>query len=104
MRKIFIFMTAIALLSSNIANAATCGEKVVNIISHSNGNIYFTTDHTCPNWCQLGGNPAFIKQSYAMFLTARANDKYIEFAWNNLASCGEKNEVYAIPDFLVLVP
>jgi hypothetical protein len=104
MKKLFIFMTAMALLSSNAASAATCNEKVINIISHSNGNIYFTTDQTCPSWCQLAGNPAFIKQSYAMFLTAGATDKTIAFAWNNLASCGEKNAVYAIPDFMVLAP
>ena len=86
------------------AMAASCGESVLTLISHSNGNIYFTTDATCPNWCQLAGNPAFIKQSYAMLLTAQASNKKVTFAWPKLPTCNDKNEVYSIPDFLVTIP
>lgn len=86
------------------AMAASCNEGVLNIISHSNGNIYFTTDTTCPNWCMLSGNPSFIKQSYAMLLTAQAANKKVTFAWPILTGCNERNEVYSMPDYMVIAP
>jgi len=89
---------------STTATAAFCNESIVTIISHSNGNIYFTTDLTCVNWCQFTGNTSFVKQSYAMLLSAQLSNKKLGFAWNDLASCNEKNKVYAIPDFVVAAP
>jgi hypothetical protein len=89
---------------SMAASAAFCDENVVTLISHSNGNIYFTTDKTCQYWCQVSGNPSFLKQTYAMMMAAQMNNKKLGFSWNELTTCDEKNKVYAIPDFVVAAP
>ncbi|WP_146012294.1 hypothetical protein [Janthinobacterium sp. AD80] len=104
MKNIANLVLLSATLISTTANAAFCDENIVTLISHSNGNVYFTTDKTCQYWCQISGNPAFIKQTYAMMMTAQLTNKKLAFAWNELTACNEINKVYAVPDFAVAAP
>jgi len=80
-----------------------CAETVTQIIMHSNGNVYFTTNQTCANWCSLSftttdGN----NRAYAMLLSANAQAKTIWFDWPNLTSCSQQNITYASPAFMEL--
>lgn len=56
---------------STSANArADCAKNIRAAILHVNGNVYFTTDKTCPNWCQASwGSSSNNKSALAMLLT-----------------------------------
>ena len=88
--------------ASQSVNAASCSELITKVISHSNGNIYFSTDKTCPRWCLLPANSAFATQSYAMLMVAQAKKRPLLIAWPNLPSCEQQNELYAVPDYFVV--
>lgn len=85
--------------------AVLCTESVVNVIVHTNGNIYFMTDKTCSgSWCQLnlaGGDVAVNKSAYAMLLTAMTTAKPINFQWDVITDCTQQNAVYTSPAYLV---
>ena len=90
--------------SAQVANAATCPEMVVNVISHSSGYVYFTTNKTCANWCMIAGKPEYITQTYAMLLLAQSKKRGVEIAWLNLDSCEQQNQLYAVPDYVIVTP
>src|SRR5580704_8638770 len=91
-------ITALAVLAMHSPAAyadATCTENVTGLISHTNGYVYFTTDQTCPSWCQINfATPDANKEAYAMLLSANAQGKTIVFSWANLTSCSTHNPVY----------
>jgi len=87
---------------SGIANAGvSCIEKVTNAILHKNSNVYFKTDKTCNNWCQIKWVGEGDKdRALSMLLTAKATDKPIGFYWGNINSCEAKNVTYESPDYM----
>ncbi len=102
----FLAASAFCLSFGNIAHAsALCTESIVNVILHTNGNIYFMTDKTCSgNWCQLNlkaGDVPTNKNAYAMLLMAKAMSKPINFQWDTVTDCTQQNPVYASPAFMV---
>ena len=80
-----------------------CLETVTQVIMHSNGGVYFTTNATCPSWCQLNWSTAdAISKGYAMLLSANAQGKQVNFDWPSLSNCTTQNATYASPGALDL--
>ena len=95
--------TALALVSGTASAYIGCIEKVTSVIMHSDGLVYFATDHTCSaGWCQLAWTADATTKGYAMLLSAQAQGIAIYFAWDNLASCTTPNALYASPDFMAI--
>lgn len=92
------------------AKAATayigCTERVTSVIMHSNGSVFFTTDHTCTaGWCMLNWSSAdAINKGYAMLIAAEVQGGSVIFAWSTISSCSSVNPVYSSPDFISLSP
>ncbi|MDR7050152.1 hypothetical protein J2X54_002633 [Duganella sp. 3397] len=103
-KSVFFATILGCLLTPKALAVVDCAEKVGNIISHTNGVIFFTTEKTCPSWCQVGGNAATVKNSYAMLLAAQASGKKMVFNWQDISTCDEKNKTYAIPGYMVIGP
>lgn len=97
------YVFAVALVfSSSSAFAITCSETVKSVIVHQNGNVYFTTDKTCPNWCGLVWTSAdSVSRAYALMLSTSAVPRKLVFAWTTISSCSEVNELYAVPSWVV---
>lgn len=94
-------LVASCLLGSRAAQAVTCSEQVTYLILHENGSIFFETNQTCPNWCEL--NFATAEQDdngYAMLMAAKTQGISVDFDWPNISSCTAVNATYASPDFM----
>ena len=87
----------------SIASAGVdCSERVNHAILHQNGNVYFTTDKTCPNWCQIKWtNDGDKDRAYSTLLAARVTQKNMTFYWASLNSCDDKNATYTSPSYMV---
>jgi hypothetical protein len=87
-----------------LSNAVACNENITAVVLHSNGHVYFTTDHTCvSNWCELAWTDSEqLKRGYAMLLSARLSDRGITFDWPNIPTCSTPNVVYASPNISYL--
>jgi len=99
-----IIFTAALLGAGSAAEAnIECTENIVAVILHVNGNIYFQSDQTCGNWCQVNmGTDAMNKNVYAMLLSAKMGGRPLLFNWPNLASCSSQNATYAAPAYVQL--
>jgi hypothetical protein len=97
-------ISASLLLATAAARADVgCGEMVTEVIMHSNGNVYFTTDQTCGGWCTISYATADAnKMAYALLLSANAQAKRIWFDWPNLTNCSQQNQPYSVPAFMEL--
>lgn len=95
--------TLTAIFSTAAHADVYCSEQITQVIVNSSGGVYFTTNETCPNWCQLNFSTSdAVKQGYAMLLAANAQGKTLMFEWGNLTSCSTPNSVYASPANVVL--
>ncbi len=103
-RLSLVVATVLLAAGTGAANARVdCVEAVTGAVLHVNGNIYFTTDKTCPNWCQVNwGSSAANKNAFAMLLAAKTSARQITFDWPYLASCTEINTGGASPDYMIL--
>ena len=101
---VIVVSTALSLsLTMMKAHAVACTETVINLIVHSSGNVYFQTNATCGNWCQINwSTEAANKNGYAMLLTAKTTGKTLTFVWPNLSACNVSNVTYASPDYIIL--
>jgi redox-sensitive bicupin YhaK (pirin superfamily) len=99
-----LLIAALLIALSPIAKAAThCTETITRAILHLNGNIYFTSDKTCPNWCQVNwGTSEKNKNAFAMLLAAQTAARSITFYWPSVSECTEVNATYASPDYMML--
>jgi len=101
--KLFSFVALLALLLPMDGFAVVCTESVTQVIAHSSGNIYFTTDKTCANWCQLNYSSAdAVRRVYALLLAANAEQKNVSINWTAITDCSQKNATYAAPDYVIL--
>lgn len=81
---------------------AHCTEEISSAILHENGNVYFQTNATCPNWCQIKWSTEEDKnRAYSTLLAARTTDRKLTFYWNNLNACSEINPTYQSPEYMV---
>ncbi len=97
-------LAALFMCISSATNAAThCTEAITRAILHAGGGIYFTSDKTCSNWCQINwGTSEKNKNGYAMLLAAQTSARTITFYWPNVEACTEVNATYASPDYMML--
>ena len=99
-----LLMLAFALFARP-ASAAYCLENVTYITVHSNGYIYFSTDQTCSNWCQMASGPGDTQKAlYAAMLNAQTLGKPVYFSWPNIGACTTQNAVYAQPSYIQTTP
>lgn len=90
---------ALMIMSSTAGAAAYCTERLTNLIVKTDGAVYFTTNSTCPNWCQLNFSAGAAKsQGYAMLLAAMSTDRDVRFYWLNISSCSSINATNSSPD------
>ncbi|MFS1525339.1 hypothetical protein ACL7TT_14710 [Microbulbifer sp. 2304DJ12-6] len=105
--KTMAFSVAALFLSSNVAYAAHCGEKVTRLIIHRDGNVYFSTDKTCVEngWCKLDfEDPKQADRGYSMLLSATIADKKVTFTWPAISNCDEINAQHASPEYFDIRP
>lgn len=100
---IYLMFLICSTVLSPFANAAvTCTEKITSVILHKNSSVYFTTDRTCPSWCQIKWNVDEDRaKAFTLMLTAKTTNKDISIHWNELDSCADKNITYSTPDYLM---
>jgi D-alanyl-D-alanine carboxypeptidase len=81
MRYLMFFLT---IASAQASAAADCKEQIKDLVVHSNGNIYFSTNLTCPTWCQLDmGSEKQTDRAYSMLLAARVKGEELMFRWGS---------------------
>ena len=103
MSKFVTLMTLLIVFSATEAYAVKCTEKVTNVISHSNGGVYFQTDSTCEGWCQLvWGSNENINRGYSLLLTAKTTNSNVVFHWSGIPDCSSMNGDSASPDYMRL--
>ena len=79
-----------------------CAEKIKSAILHQNGNVYFTSTKTCPNWCQIKWVGEGDKdRAFSTLLAARTADREVTFYWPELSSCSSVNPTYQSPGYVV---
>ena len=106
MRNILFVATTLMLsFSGSVFAGVSCTENVTEVILHSNSNIYFKTDKTCPSWCQIGFTDNAQKgRAYGMLLSAATTKTNMRFNWLAIDSCDQTNETYASPDYIMYTP
>lgn len=90
------------LFSLSVLADVPCHEKITQVITHGNGNIYFKTDSTCSDgWCFLDWNTReAIEAGYSLLLTAKASDSFVQIQWADIDSCSDKNVTFAVPRWM----
>jgi hypothetical protein len=85
--------TAIAVAMSMIAmsspaRADYCTESVVQVIENGD-QVFFTTNKSCPNWCQV--NPALSESArdrmFSLLLTAASGGRKISTYFDGVQAC-----------------
>lgn len=99
--RCFIFF-CLAISSIQVFAAADCKEQIEDLVIHNNGNIYFSTNLTCPHWCQLDmGGEKQTDRAYSMLLAARVKGEGLMFRWNSaITSCSQDNPRYTKPTYV----
>lgn len=96
----------LCILSGSVWAGAYCyDEKLTSVIVNSGG-IYFTTDKSCPNWCEINSSwsAEVINRSYSMLLSAQAQNRVVRFYWEEHATtCAGAVPVYANPTSLSIL-
>ena len=86
------FLVLVSVVSAPAFSGEYCwSETITLVIVHEDGNVYFTTNKSCPGWCRI--NPAWSgdrrKEAYAMLVAARVSGNPMSFFWNeHSTSCG----------------
>lgn len=103
--KVLGLITCVAVLSAPLAHAEVyCNETVTSVIV-AGDTVYFTTNETCPNWCEVNTSwdATATGRAMALLTTARTSPSLtIEFAWSQISSCGTAAPTYSSPDFVIL--
>jgi hypothetical protein len=93
--------------ASSLANAGEyCWNETVQYVILNGGDIYFTTNKSCPSWCKV--DPAWTeeqrKRAYAMLLSAKLAEKPLTLYWTEHAtSCAGAVPAYSIPIVVLLM-
>lgn len=100
----FGVLAGIALVSAPLAHAEVyCNETITSVIM-AGDNVYFTTNESCPNWCEINPNwdAVAVDRAMGILMTARTEPSgTVEFAWSQISSCGAAAPTYASPDQLI---
>lgn len=120
MRKLLIAAVALFAAAQTASAAAACGyftpgttppasaEKITRVITHQDGNVYFSTTNKCKNaWCMLeptswthpsgtgnGYTPQLAKQmAYEGLLSAFQNNYWVGMYFGTESDCTSKTTV-----------
>lgn len=97
-------LIGIALACAPPAHAGVyCTESVTSVIVVAD-NVYFTTNESCPNWCEI--NPSWdaaaTDRALALLTSARATpSSNLTFEWSQLSSCGAAVPTYSSPGVII---
>lgn len=101
MRKIFLLLVISFIISFTTAVSAGqyCTEHITQVIEHTNGNVYFTTDQSCPSWCELSRPTTdSLNRGYSLLLSALLSGRYVRFYWPNASTPCQSEPAYSSPD------
>jgi D-alanyl-D-alanine carboxypeptidase len=102
----FACFLGVCSLASMPARAEYCwNETVQYVVVHGDGNVYFTTNKSCPSWCMVNNTWSADqrKQAYAMLLAARTSEKPLTFDWaEHSTSCAGAVPVFSKPVAIIL--
>lgn len=103
MKKILVGLSLI--FAAGTANADYCwNEKITMLIQQDGGEIYFTTDKSCPGWCSLQlPSVDAQKRADAMLMTAVASGKLVSFYWPAPAANCSVVPTYTKPNSVILM-
>lgn len=105
MLKRIALVTALLLLPATQAHAAYCFAEKIGQIVLVGDVVYFTTDKTCPSWCEV--NPTWSTDAknrvYSMLLTAKTSNQLVSFHWPAATTACMALPTYARPDQVLLV-
>lgn len=103
-----LLLTCMALFTTNIY-ATNCTDKITNVTTHSNGNIYFSTEKVCSaHWCVLGiekwNTSDKLKSALSALLTANTTKNEVVLEWDSaiVPNCATIVADYATPGFILL--
>jgi hypothetical protein len=98
-----IAISCIAGVSSAHAGEYCTQEKITQIITGS-GMVFFTTDKSCPNWCQLptAWSTDSINRSYSLMLSAFMSNRKVAFYWPTAATACQVVSVNSSPDNVIV--
>lgn len=70
-------------ISSTASAGAYCNNEKLTSIIVQGEQVYFTTDKSCPNWCQLDPTWSIdaFNRTYSMLLSAQAQKKEVRIYW-----------------------
>ena len=103
--KILSLLVVLLLFGQTFAGAYCAGEYVDELIVHNNGNVYFKTTKSCPNWCLVNPNWSSEQKdrAYAMLLAAYSSSKPLTLYWpQHTSNCQNQVAVYSIPELFML--
>lgn len=97
-------MTMTGISSNASATTDYCFNETVNqVILHSDGNIYYTTSHTCHSWCKIDPtwNADMQDRAMSMLLTARTAGKTLSFQFSELTAGCAVVPVFSSPGLIM---
>lgn len=103
----YLIFVVFSLFASVVSAGEYCWSDKVTMVIVKNGAIYFTSQKSCPNWCQV--DPAWSVEgrnmAYSQLLTAKTTGGNITFYWNEHEAgrpCQDKLPTYSKPSVLIL--
>jgi hypothetical protein len=97
------------ILSIGVASTASAGsycynETVTTVIMQGD-QIFFTSNPSCPNWCEVNGSWSAAAQAraFAMLTTAKVAGMPLSFYWTDQSgSCSSIEPAYSMPVYLIM--
>lgn len=106
LRKRTLAAAATLLAATSHAEAgAYCPQERLTSLIVQGDVIFFTTDKSCPGWCQVDQSWSVEgkKRAYATLLAAKISDRTVSFYWNELTSnCSGAVPTNAAPGLLMM--
>ncbi|AJP70589.1 hypothetical protein TS85_00205 [Sphingomonas hengshuiensis] len=98
MRGLVATTIALLLTTSGAQAGAYCEQTIKLAIVNNAGGIYFTTDKSCLNWCQINPDISQAQQDrmYSMLLTSASNCRKVTIYFDSATGC-EALPVYSQP-------
>lgn len=96
-------LTCITLCSISAAKADSyCSENVTGVIVLGDS-LYFTTDKSCPNWCQINPNwdATAINRAMSAMMAAKTAGNTVEFEWPGTNTACSVEPTYSNPGVVI---
>jgi|SRR5271155_4764440 len=103
--KLYAGLLALGLtLAPSLANATYCYGEQVNYVIWYGSAIYFTTNKSCPSWCQVDSTQASDVQdrAYSMLLSAKLSGNTLVIDWPQVTTSCAVVPGLSVPDIIIL--